>query len=173
MKQLLQSKGIWKMLVEAQLVFTKENKRLSFQNKLDESMGLIGLHVLDSFLFHIFECTTPKSSWDKLDSLFSKVNKFRALKLEEELSSLVPNENASIEYWLSKFKLLVLQLKGFGKNKLDEECIFLILSKLKGPFQLFSSTFYSTMDALGSGLKFPPLRFFVNVLLENSLSLCN
>jgi hypothetical protein len=39
-------------------------------------MGLIGLHVSDSLLFHIVECKTPKASWDKLASLFGKVNEF-------------------------------------------------------------------------------------------------
>jgi hypothetical protein len=33
------------MLVEAQPMFTKEIKIFSYENKLDEAMGLIGLHV--------------------------------------------------------------------------------------------------------------------------------
>jgi hypothetical protein len=74
-------------------------------------MGLIGLHVSDSLLFHIVDCKTLKASWDKLASLFGKVNEFRALQLEVKLSSLVPEEHASIEDYLTKFKLLVVQLK--------------------------------------------------------------
>ena len=75
--------------------------------------------------------------------------------MEAELSSLVPDEHASVEDYLTKFRLLVVQLKGRGKTKSDEECIFLILSKLKGPHQVFSFAFYSTMDALGSKFKMP------------------
>jgi hypothetical protein len=59
-QSLLQSKGLWKMLVEAQVVLTKEIERFAYQNKFDESMGIISLHVLDGLLFHIVECTTPK-----------------------------------------------------------------------------------------------------------------
>jgi hypothetical protein len=54
----------------------------------------------------------------------------------------------------------VTQLKGCGKTKLDEEFIFLILSKLKGPYHIFSSSFYSTMDALGSDFKVPSFELF-------------
>jgi hypothetical protein len=134
MQQLLQSKGLWKMLVGAQPVFTKEIERFTYQNKLDESLGLIGLHVLDSLLFHIVDCKTLKAIWEKLDSIFGKINEFRALQLGEELSSLVPDEHASIEDYLTKFRALVAQLKGCGKTKSGKECIFLILSKLKGPY---------------------------------------
>ena len=72
-----------------------------------------------------------------------------------ELSSLVLDEHAFVEDYLTKFRLLVAQLKRCGKTKSDEECIFFILSKLKGPYQVFFSAFYSTMDALGSELKIP------------------
>jgi hypothetical protein len=88
-------------------VFTKEIERFAYQNKLDEAMGLIGLHVSDSLLFHITECKTPKASWDKLASLFGKVNEFQVRQLEVELPSLVLDEHASIEYYLAKFRLLV------------------------------------------------------------------
>ena len=36
MKQLLQSKGLWKMLVEAQPIFAKEIERFTYRNKIDE-----------------------------------------------------------------------------------------------------------------------------------------
>ena len=64
------------MLVEAQRVFTKEIESFVYLNKIDEAMGLIGLHVSDSLLFHIVDCKTLKASWDKLVSLFGKVNEF-------------------------------------------------------------------------------------------------
>jgi len=101
-------------------------------------MGLIGLHFSDSFLFHLDGCQTPKESWDKLASLFGKVNEFRALQVEAELSSLAPDQHASIEDYLAKFRSLLAKLKGCKKSKTDDECIFLILSKLKGPYSPLS-----------------------------------
>jgi hypothetical protein len=71
--------------------------------------------------------------------------------------------DSSIEDYLVEFKLLVVHMKGCRKNKLDEECIFLILSKLKDPFQVVSSMFYSTMDALGDEFKIP----YFNILCEH------
>jgi hypothetical protein len=49
----------------------------------------------------------------------------------------------------------VAQLKGCAKTKIDNECISLILSKLKGHFHVFSSMFYSIMDAHGDEFKIP------------------
>ena len=48
MNQLLQSKGLWKMLAKAQPIFAKEIEIFAYTNKLDEYMGLIGIHDLDS-----------------------------------------------------------------------------------------------------------------------------
>jgi len=73
-------------------------------------MGLIGLHVSRNFLFQLDKCDTWKKIWDKLVSLFGKVNEFKAFQLEAELSSLIPYEHASIEDYLIKFWLLVAQL---------------------------------------------------------------
>ena len=63
-----------------------------------------------------------------------------------------------------KFKSLHAVLQGCGKNKIDHECIFLILSKLRGQYQLFYSTFYSTMDALGDRFRMPTFETFCDRL---------
>ena len=70
MKQLLQSKRLWKTLAENQPTFTKEMEKFAYRNKLDEVMGLTELHVSDGLLFHLDGCDIPKQSWDKLASLF-------------------------------------------------------------------------------------------------------
>jgi hypothetical protein len=70
------------MLAETQPMFTEEIEMFSNEKKVSEATSIIGLHVSDSFLFHIVECKAPKESWDKLASLFGKVNEFRALQLK-------------------------------------------------------------------------------------------
>jgi hypothetical protein len=92
------------------------------------------------------------------------------MQLEAELSSMVPDENASIEECLTKFRLLVTRLKGCGKSKLDEKCIFLILSKLKCPYHIFSSSFYSTMDALGCEFKVTSFDLFCERLTREKFN---
>jgi len=51
-------------------------------------------------------------------------------------------------------------LLGSGKNKKEDECIYLILSKLKGPFHVFASTFLSTKDAMSDKFTIPMLEEF-------------
>ena len=118
------------MFAEAQPIFAKEIEIFAYRNKLDEYMGLIGIHDLDSQSFPIVECKHTKPKLGKLSSLFGKVNEFQELKLEVEFSSLVLDDHSWIEDFLTKFKLFPSQLRGCGKIKIDEKCIFIISSKL-------------------------------------------
>ena len=88
--------------------------------------------------------------WDKLNDLFGTINEFRALQIKVELTSLVLDYFPSIEDFLMKFKQLRSLLQGCGKTNTDTKCIYLILSNLCGKFQIFTSTFYFTKDALGN-----------------------
>ena len=97
------------------------------------------------------------TNWNRL---FGRDNEFRAMQLEMDLSFLIPDEHASIEDYLTKFKSLIARLKGCGKTKSDSECIFLILFKLKGPYHVFCFSFYSTMDELGDDFKMPTFELF-------------
>ena len=87
------------------------------------------------------------------------------------MSSLILDEYGSIEDYLAKFRSLVAQLKGCRKTKSDGECIFMILSKLKGPYQVFASSFYSTMDALGDQFKLPSSEVFCERLIREKSKL--
>ena len=64
-----------------------------------------------------------------------------------------------------------MQLKGSGKKKEDKDCVYLILSKLRGPFQIFASTFLSTMDALGTNFALPSLEEFCERLTREEIKL--
>lgn len=134
-------------------------------------MGLIGLHVSDNLLFHLEECETPKENWEKLAFVFGGVNEFHTLELETKLSALVPDAYAFIEEYLAQFRSLLSQLKACGKEKKDGECIFLILSKLKGHFQVFASTFYASRDALGDKFQMPSFEIFCDRLIQEQTKL--
>ena len=138
---------------------------------MDEAMGLMSLHVSDSLLFHLDGCLTPQAIWDKFENLFGTINEFRALQIEVELTSLVPDSFPTIEDFLMKFKSLRSVLQGCGKTKIDNECIYLILSKLRGQFQIFSSTFYSTKDALGAQHVMPSFETFCDRLTREQSKL--
>ena len=89
------------------------------------------------------------------------------LKLEVELSSLVLDEHSWIKGFLTKFKLLLSQLRGCGKIKIDEECIFVILSNLNGPFK---GILWMHLD---HRLKCSCLIFSVRILTNHNLILLN
>lgn len=58
-----------------------------------------------------------------------------------------------------------------GKEKKDVECIFLILSKVKGHFQVFASTFYASRDALGDKFQMPSFEIFCDCLIREQSKL--
>jgi len=160
MTRLLMSRGLWSCLDEQQPALTRPFEVLHHRNKMDEAMGLIALNISESLLFHLDGLNNPRGYWHKFETLFGQVNEFRALQLDAELTSLSPSSFPTIEDFLVKFKSLRAVLQGCGKNKADADCIFLILSKLRGPYQIFSSTFYSTMDALGDRFRMPTFETF-------------
>ena len=134
-------------------------------------MGLIALSVEDSLQFHLDECSPPQEMWNKFHALFGTVNEFKALHIEAKLTSLAPNAFPSIEDFLMKFKHQLTLLQGCTKVKIDKECIYLILSKLQRNFQIFSSTFHSTMDALGPRFTMPTFKVFFDCLTREEAKL--
>ena len=123
-------------------------------------MGLIAMNISEGLLFHLDGLNTPRAMWDKFSTLFGTMNQFRILQIDAEFTSLIPESFASIEDFLMKFKSLRSMLQVARKTKSDDEYIFLILSKLRGPYQIFTSTFYSTMDALGARHVMPSFETF-------------
>ena len=93
-------------------------------------MGLIAMNILDGLLFHLDGLTTSRAMWDKFSTLFGTMNQFKVLQIDAEFTSLVPESFISIEDFLMKFKSLRSMLQVAKKTNSDDECIFLILSKL-------------------------------------------
>ena len=71
---------------------------------MDEAMGWISLSVLDSLQFHLEEFSTPQAMWDKFKDMFGTINKFRALQIKVELTSLIPDAFPSIKDFIMRFK---------------------------------------------------------------------
>ena len=144
---------------------------MQHRNKMNEAIGLISLQVSDSLQFHLDGCNTPLAMWTKLEGLFGIVNEFRVLQIEVELTSLILDYFPSIKDFLIKFNQLRSLLQGYRKTKINTECIYLILSKLRGNFQIFSSTLYSTKDALGNRFTMPSIEVFCDWLTQEKAKL--
>lgn len=132
------------------------------------------------FLFHYMLKQSLVSSgvlqhsqamWMRFNDIFGTINEYNALQIEEKLTLLLPNYFPSIKDFLQRFKPLRSLLQGCEKNKIDKECIFLILFKLQGSFQVFSSNFYSTMDALGDAFTMPTFEVFCERLTHEQKKL--
>ena len=67
----------------------------------------------------------------------------------------------NIQDFFSKFNSIKLEVFNCGITKDDEKLILSILSKLGPEYSIFISTFYATMDALGSANKMPSLDEFL------------
>ena len=65
-------------------------------------------------LFHIDGLTSPNEVRENLVDIFGKIDEMRGHQIENELISLSPNSFESLQLYFSKFKALVLQLRGRG-----------------------------------------------------------
>jgi len=166
MLTVLTQRGLNTLIKEQKFTFKLDYETWSFTKEIGEAFGLIKSNVSESLWFHLENITTPYEIWDKLESLFGKVDTMRAMQIDAQLTALSLDDYPTMVDYLTKFKDLYIQLLGNGKK--EEECIYLILSKLKGPFHVFASTFLSIKDAIGD--KFIMLKKnFVNVLQGKGL----
>jgi hypothetical protein len=88
---------------------------------MDEALGTICSLISPDLLFHISSCKTPNEAWKNLEGLFGKYDEMRGQILEVELLILDPKSFDNIQYFFTKFKDLLSQLKACGVDKLAEE----------------------------------------------------
>ena len=105
---------------------------------------MLCLNILRELPFHVDSLATPNEVWLRIESLFGNTDAMRGHQVENGLISLIPMHYETIQYFFTKFKSLVLQLKQCGIKKKYEKLILSILSKLGPEYSLFSSTFYSS-----------------------------
>ena len=91
----------------------------------------------------IYGIDEPNKSWEKLESVFGKLNEIRGHQLENELISFNPSDFSCIQDYLSKYKTLRLLCEECNIKKEDKQCIYNILSKHGPAYSVFVSTFYS------------------------------
>ena len=117
--------------------------------------------------FHISGIDELDKAWEKLESLFSKHNEIRGHKLKNELISLNPSDFSCIQYYLSKYKTLILLCVEWKIKREDKQCIYHILSKLGPAYFVFVSTFYSMKESLTiASYQEPSLESFCDSLIR-------
>ena len=125
-------------------------KRRKWFDRRDKALGSLRSTISHDFLYHIASCTHPHDAWTTLEGIFGKLDRIRKFKLENELIGLSPCDFENIQDFFSKFNSIGLDPSNCGITKDDEQLILSILSKLGPKYSIFVSTFYATMNALGS-----------------------
>jgi hypothetical protein len=149
MEDLLRSKGLYQITLGKEKVSIDADKQAKWDNRNDESCGIIRISISPDLRYHLQDIDDPKEAWDMIESVFGKLNIIQAQQLENQILTLSPNDFSFLGDYLSRFKTLRILCEEC-KIKIEEErCIYLILSKLGSAYSVFLSTFYATREALG------------------------
>jgi hypothetical protein len=149
MEDLLRSKGLYQITLGKEKAPTDADKKAKWDNRNDEAHGLIRISISPDLRYHIQDIDDPEEAWEKIESVFGKLNIIRAQQLENQILTLSPSDFSCLGDYLSRFKTLRILCEEC-KIKMEEECcIYLILSKLGSAYFVFVSTFYAMREALG------------------------
>ena len=109
-------------------------EKTRYFNRMDEAFDILCLSISPELLFHVESCSTPNEVWKILEGLFGKHDEMQGHILKNELNSLDPRNFENIQDFFTRYKALLVQLKGcrIDKSKQENQLILSILSKL-GP----------------------------------------
>jgi hypothetical protein len=57
---------------------TDDDKKSKWDNRNDEAHGLIGMSISPDLRYHLQGIDDPEAAWDKIESVFGKLNIIRA-----------------------------------------------------------------------------------------------
>jgi hypothetical protein len=120
MEDLLRSKGLYRITMGKEPAPTDDDKKAKWDNRNDEERGLIGMSISPDLRYHLQGIDDPKAAWDKIESVFGKLNIIRAQQLENQILTLSPSDFSCLGEYLFKFKTL-RTLCEECKIKMDEE----------------------------------------------------
>ena len=138
----LHSKGLCRVTMGTEQDPNALVGRTKYWNNIKEAYRFLCLSISKDLLFHLTGLKTAKEIWEQIATLFDKQDDLRIYQLENELISLNLRNFETMNYFFTKFKHMVIQLKQCEVEKEYDQLILAILSKL-GPYYLvFVSTFH-------------------------------
>ena len=78
MEDLLRSKGLYRITMGTETAPTDDDKKSKWDNRNDEARGLIGMSISPDLRYHLQGIDDPEAAWDKIESVFGKLNIIRA-----------------------------------------------------------------------------------------------
>jgi hypothetical protein len=167
MENLLGSKGLYRITLGKEKEPIDVDKKVKWANRSDEARGLIGMPISPDLTSHLKEIDDPDEAWEKIESVFCKLNIIRAQQLENQVLTLSPSDFSCIGDYLSKFKTLRILCEECKIKMEEEHCIYLILSKLGSAYFVCVSTFYAMREALRKDFQKPTLESFCVALISD------
>jgi hypothetical protein len=102
MEDLLRSKGLYQITLGKEKASTDDVKKVKWANKSDEARGLIRMSISPDLRFHLKKIDDPGEAWEKIESVFGKLNIIQARQLENQVLTLNPNDFSCLGDYLSK-----------------------------------------------------------------------
>jgi hypothetical protein len=167
----LWTRGLYRLTLNTEMEPTSAIEKSKYLNRIDEAFKTICSLISPDLLFHISSCKTPNEACTTLEGVFGKQDEM----LEVELLTLDPKIFDKLQYFFTKYKDLLSQLKACGvdKSKEEKQTVLIILSKLGPEFPVFVSTFHSVKFSSGATWKMPSLEEFIESLTQEQTKLIN
>ena len=131
----LKCKGLQKYTKTTILDLTEDHERFFIDGKKYEVVGVITTYISWEIRFHTSGIDFSHSVWNKLNSIFDKIDKSQVMQTEKELISLDLNSFENIEDYMDRVKEMQLKLGECGRNflKKDGGLIEMVLVNLRTP----------------------------------------
>lgn len=113
----LRSRGLFRVTMETEVEPTLAVEKTRYFNRMDKDFDILCLSISPKFLFHVEPFSTPNEVWKNLEGFFGKRDEMQGHILENELNSLNPRNFENIQDFFTRYKALLLQLKGCGIDK--------------------------------------------------------
>jgi len=81
MEDLLRSKGMYWITMGKETSPTDDDKKAKWDNRNGEARGLIGMSISPDLRYHLQGIDDLEAAWDKIESVFGKLNIIRAQQL--------------------------------------------------------------------------------------------
>ena len=98
--------------------------------KSSQALGLIMLHLSDSYLSMADEVATAKGLWDKLEATFTAQNTARRLLLRQQLNNLKKGSAETISEYVARAKELATSLEAVGHKPESSDVTLSVLAGL-------------------------------------------
>ena len=104
----MMSKFLYRVTMEIEAEPNAMDEKIKLHNRRDAAYGILCLNISTDLLFHHDGLLSPNEVWEKIQTLFGKIDNMRGHQLENKLISLTPSSFESLQVYFSKFKSLVL-----------------------------------------------------------------